>query len=104
MREVKDWCRLLGLALLAAGCSSDRARCETWCEYFDECVSAEVSCSDEKLDECADDVEDLSDDCYDAFASFADCLDENDNECSDVAESCRGEAAEFGEQCNGELD
>jgi len=66
--------------------------------WLDECVS------DEELDDCADDIDDLSDDCDDALTGFTDCLDENDNDCSDIESSCQGEVTEFAEQCNGEFD
>jgi hypothetical protein len=104
MRKIEGLSWVFGLTLFAAGCSSDRARCETLCEWLEECVSEDVSCSDEDLDDCEDDLEDLSDDCHDSLASFTDCLDENDNDCSDIEADCQGEASDFAEQCNGEFD
>jgi hypothetical protein len=96
---------VVGLALAVAGCRSSEGTCETLCEWLDECVTTEpVNCSDQsEIDECVDDVEDLSDDCDDALSGFTDCLEDNDVDCSDVEANCQGEAAEFLEQCEGEF-
>ena len=88
---------------LVFGCQSNESRCETLCEWVDDCTDTPANCSDNSIEDCADDVDDADDDCQDAFDGFVDCLDENDNDCDDIVRHCQGEAAEFVEQCNGEL-
>jgi len=90
-------------AVGAAGCTSTESRCETLCGWVDNCTEDAVTCSEADIDECVDDYDTKSDDCQDAFDDFADCVDDADKVCSKVESSCLGEAAEFLEQCNGEL-
>lgn len=96
-------CCLLVFFGLVLGCESNESRCETLCDWIDECSDQSVACSDSEIEECADDIDDTDSDCEDAFGEFTDCLEDQDLDCSDVEKNCVGEAAEWLEQCEGEL-
>ena len=88
---------------LVAGCDSAEDQCETLCEWADDCGGG-ADCSEDEIEECADDVNDIDDEgCEDAFEAFVDCLEENENDCEDVVDSCQGEATDFLEECEGEI-
>ena len=103
MNRVLGRCWVLVFVALSLGCESNEGRCETLCEWIDECSDEPVSCTNSEIEECADDIDDTDADCEDAFDEFTDCLEENDMDCSDIEDSCVGEAAEWIEQCEGEL-
>lgn len=86
----------MSLGLL--GCTSTESRCETICEFSEKCSTDETS-SDCSVNECVDEYEDSSDGCQDAIDEFADCIDDEDQNCSDVQSNCIGEAFEVLEQC-----
>jgi hypothetical protein len=91
-----------GLVLLVAGatgCTSNKGNCETYCKWMDRCGGGDVSCSDTDLEDCADVIENRGGDCEDAFADFADCLDDNDK-CEDAASDCLSEAEAVTKQCD----
>jgi hypothetical protein len=97
--STRRWVGLcLSLGLL--GCTSTESRCETICHFGQKCVTGSTAtCSEAEIDECVDDYDDESDGCQDAFDEFADCIEEEETNCSDVENRCVGEATEVLEQC-----
>jgi hypothetical protein len=90
----------LCLSLGLLGCTSTSSRCETLCEWADKCsTDSTATCSESDIDQCVDEYDDESDGCQDAFDEFADCVDDEDSNCSSVQNQCVGEATEFVEQC-----
>jgi hypothetical protein len=89
------------------GCSySSEDTCELWCEQVNRCEDREpIDCEEgsEAMTTCVDSVEDVSEDCQDAWAGYYACLSdvdscsgtEQDRECGseygDVIENCAGE-------------
>jgi hypothetical protein len=84
------------LALFTGGCTTTEDRCETLCNWLDDCgTDPDSSCKAE----CESDYDDQSESCQDAFDEFADCIDEEDGSCSGVNSACDGSAAKFLTEC-----
>src|SRR5262245_42701409 len=101
-RVLGKCCLLLAVVLLS-GCRTDEERCATLCEYFDKCTTLDADCGEYKVEDCAEDVDDLTDSCQEAFDGLTDCLDENENECDAVRERCDDEVNALLDRCDGLL-
>ena len=89
---------------LVVACDTDADQCESLCRWVDECTTDDDDgCSEYEVERCAEDVEDVSDGCEDAFSTFMDCIEQNENDCNDIAESCQGERDKFVDQCGDEI-
>jgi hypothetical protein len=87
------------LALSTAGCSTTEGRCEDLCQWLDDCgTDPTTDCKSS----CESDYDDSSDACQDAFDEFADCISDEDLQCSAVANNCDGSASKFITECGDE--
>ena len=97
------------VALTGCGYSAEDT-CQGWCEQENRCEDKEqIDCEEESaaMTTCVDFVEDVSEDCQDAWGGYYSCLndvdscnnEEQDRECGsefgEVIESCAGEGNPF---------
>lgn len=84
---------VLMLGGLTAGCA--KTRCETVCDWVDECV-IDVD-QEECIEECVEEADDSG--CADALKELASCIDDSGG-CGSSVEDCGGESYDFEAECN----
>lgn len=96
---------LVALALLLGGlvwgCDSTAERCGDYCVWNETCAGAERNGTCQRL--CEDVYDVASNDCRDAFDTFADCLSDAKLVCVDAESKCEHELERFTEDCKGQL-
>jgi Cys-rich protein (TIGR04453 family) len=88
---------LIGLTTL--GCGSVEDECETFCEWYDDCIGGAGS---DCTEECVETYDEADDDCQESFDELAACFEEDDS--CDEGSDCVGEIENFVDDCENEFD
>lgn len=100
MRTIPWLVSCLTVALL--GCNSTSSRCETVCQWAQQCAGSlfKLDCSEAGIDRCVEEYDHANEACQEAFDNGTDCIEEQDLSCSGVQNRCVGQLSELVTRCD----